>query len=167
MVSLAPESSFDYIWCPMENKPTLATLQSEYIRAVCAGSPSAQYWKEEILSFRPEGVNVSDWVWDTIESLPHPDDRLKGLIKRGCSGPHRGYFNREFPNEDRAYQIRIFGRLDLPEGVSTLEGPLSFEQSIGGNNHSRWAELPAGTQVAYYRTPGSEANILFADKFPK
>lgn len=142
---------------------TLANLQSEYIRAISTGSPSAQYWKEEILSFRPVGADMSDWVWDNIESLPLPDGTFKGLIKRGCSGPHRGYFYREFPNQSQAFEINIFGRLNLPTGVSVLNAPLTITVNGGGNNESRRSVLPEGTQVAYYPTGGHYANILWAD----
>ena len=48
-------------------KNTLASLKAQLIRACHAGSPSAQYYKEEILSWRPTGSDLGEWVAEHIE----------------------------------------------------------------------------------------------------
>jgi hypothetical protein len=47
----------------------LTYAKAMFLTTVRAGSPASQYWKEEILSFRPLGVDLSDWVRDNIEPL--------------------------------------------------------------------------------------------------
>jgi hypothetical protein len=63
-----------------------------------------------------------------------------------------------------AVRIHIFGRLSLPEGVSVLAETLQITESFGGNNNSRVAYLPTGTEVYYCPTGGSSPNLLWADR---
>ena len=77
-----------------------------------------------------------------------------------------GCFNKHFLNGKPAYRIHIVGRLALPEGDSVLYEDLPIIEQAGGNNDCRKAVLPKGAQVAYYRTGGQYANILFADVMP-
>lgn len=112
IVSLAPDYSFDYICCPMK-QTTLTLAKAEFLRALCAGSPSAQYWKEEILSFRPPGADLSDWISQHIESV-QKHAHILALI-RDCKSQDElisqlsglSPFPRKYLGEIRAYASRV------------------------------------------------------------
>ena len=114
IVSLAPDYSFDYICCPMKQTTlTLATAKAELTRALCAGSPAMQYWAEEILTFRPEGKDLGEWVHAHIERVQKHAHIL--VLIRDCTSQNELItalnsiepFPRKYVGEIRAYASRV------------------------------------------------------------
>ena len=85
------------------------------------------------------------------------DPTFVGLL-RGVMYPA----SKKFRCGKNAIRIEIFGRLNLPEGVSVLSETLKIAEDCGGNNNSREAYLPAGTEVYYCPSGGSGANLFWA-----
>ena len=132
-------------------------------------------WRGHDLHELPEAVAsltvVSEGHWDGGRSYSLqlaqppayvPCPTFKGLLRHFVYSA-----DKMFASGEDAFEIRIFGRLPLKEGVTLLQEPLKISRNCGGNNESRTQTIPAGALVYYCPTKGQCANLLWSSVWPE